>query len=327
MEPDLAQASRQQNAACSCSRGGAFAPPGAPEQVALGQLDERYAELRLSRPGIIAVVRRSIDRNGLLHPLLVNLESDGKLAVLDGLKRLRALRELDHQQAQVLVMHLDEAAARAAMMAYNAPHRGLCELEQAWVVQSLVRSCGLQQQQVAELLGHHKSWICRRLALAERLDEPVQQDIRLGLVSPSMARELTKLPRGNQAPVALAVRQHGLSYRQCATLVEHALSCRGDKTLTALLRNPWRRLVKEPAREPARDLRLGQGAEALRQRLVALERTARWMHESLQEHPLSSLAAEEIGVIGELAVSARQRCQQAVKRLDEFVLQQPSVTS
>lgn len=320
MEPDRQAAASKAPAAERRSEMAASGTGDGRETVRLDQLDERYAELRMSRPGLVSALRRSIEREGLLHALLVNLERDGKLALLDGFKRLRALRELGHEQAEVRIVELDEPAARAAMLAYNTPHRGLCELEQAWVVRSLVRSCGLQQRQVAELLGRHRSWVCRRLALVERLDDVVQQDIRLGLVSATMARELSKLPRGNQAPVALAVRQHGLSSRQCGTLVEHALSCRGARALTALLRDPWRRLVKPSEREPAREQRLGQGAEAVRGRLVALERAARWLDESLTEHPLVGLSSEELGLLGPLALSASERCSQVLSALDERLL-------
>jgi ParB/RepB/Spo0J family partition protein len=316
MESDRHAAASNPPAAARCSPTGLSGPAGAYERVALEQLDERYAELRLSRPGLVAALRRSIERDGQLRPLLVNLEREGKLAVLDGLKRLRALRELGHPQAEVRVVELDEPAARAAMLAYNAPHGGLCELEQAWVVRSLVRGCGLQQRQVAELLDRHRSWICRRLALAERLDESVQQDVRLGLVSTTMARELARLPRGNQAPVALTARQQGLSCRQTATLVEHALGCRDARALDALLRDPWQRLASSQRPSPARDPRLGQEAEALRQRLLALERSARLLHESLPQAALSSLVPEELGVLGELAASTREHSQQAIGRLD-----------
>jgi ParB/RepB/Spo0J family partition protein len=298
--------------------------PAAIESVAITQLSERYGELRLSRPGLVAALRRSIERNGLLRPLLVNLERDGKLAVLDGFKRLRALRELDLRQAMVRVVQLDEAAARIAMLLYNAPHRGLCELEQAWVVRSLVRGCKLPQSRVAELIGRHKSWVCRRLALCEQLDDSLQRDMRLGLLSATMARELTRLPRGNQAPVALAIQQHRLSCRQCAKLVDNALSCRDVRALDALLRDPWPKLVDKAASEPCRDPRLGEAAEALRRRLMALEHAAGWLHESLQQHPLISLSPEELEVLGELATTARQRCEQAVRRLGALLEQVPS---
>ncbi len=289
--------------------------PTATESVAVAQLCERYGKLRLSRPGLVAALRRSIEREGLLRPLLVNLERDGKLAVLDGLKRLRALRELDHRQVQVRVVQLDEVAARIALLVYNAPHRGLCELEQAWVVRSLVRGCGLPQKRVAELLGRHKSWVCRRLALCEQLEDSLQQDIRLGLLSATMARELARLPRGNQVPVSLAVQQNRLSCRQCSKLVDHALRCRDVQALDALLRDPWSKLVDKAASEPCRDPRLGEAAEALRGRLLALECASGRLHESLQQYPLSGLSLEELEVLCELATTARERCEHAVGRL------------
>ena len=84
-------------------------------------------------------------------------------------------------------------------------------LEEAWIVQALVREDGLSQLQVAELLGRHKSWVCRRLALLERLSEECREDLRLGLLSPTMARQLTRLPAGNQAEVVAAVRREHLT--------------------------------------------------------------------------------------------------------------------
>lgn len=307
--------------------GGAGTPVGAPgpDTVALEQLDERYGELRLSRPSVVAALRRSIEREGLLQPMLANLERDGKLALLDGFKRLHALRDLNRQQAAIRVMQFDEISARAAVMSHNAPHRGLCELEQAWVVRSLVRGCRLRQSEVAERLGRHKSWVCRRLALCEQLCGTVQQDIRLGLVSATMARELARLPRGNQAQVAAAIREHHLSSRQCSKLVDHALRCENVRALDALLRDPWPRLTERKAEEPTADPRLGPVAESLRGRLIGLERSASWLIESLPKHPTTvALSNEEIDVLAELARSCGERCQEAVAGIAEHFCSEPS---
>jgi KorB domain len=51
------------------------------------------------------------------------------------------------------------------------------KLEEAWIVQSLIRDDGLSQVEVAELLGRHKSWVCRRLALLEKLYTEVREDL------------------------------------------------------------------------------------------------------------------------------------------------------
>jgi hypothetical protein len=42
-------------------------------------------------------------------------------------------------------------------------------LEEAWIIHALVQDDGMSQVEVAKLLGRHKSWVCRRLALIERL--------------------------------------------------------------------------------------------------------------------------------------------------------------
>ncbi len=41
-------------------------------QVEPDALDERYGELRLVRPDVLATVRRSVQRHGILQPLVVN---------------------------------------------------------------------------------------------------------------------------------------------------------------------------------------------------------------------------------------------------------------
>jgi len=220
----------------------------------------------------------------------------------DGFKRLDVLRALAQDQVAVRVVHIDEAAAQAALITYNTPHRGLCELEEAWVVRSLVRKCGLLQKDIAELLGRHKSWVCRRLRLAERLIEPLQQDMRLGLVRASTARELARLPAGNQARAAEAARAHGLTARQTARLVELLLTT-DPNSHDALLADPGRFVGPEstsPVR-PTKDPRLSVPAEALRQALLRLGDASRAVQHSISRHPIMSMSDEEADVLQEVA--------------------------
>jgi hypothetical protein len=84
---------------------------------------------------------------------------------------------------------VDERGAKAAMYALNRVGRHFGELEEAWLVQALVREDGLSQVEVAMLLSRHKSWDCRRLAMIEKLCAAAQEDLRLGLLSPTMARQ------------------------------------------------------------------------------------------------------------------------------------------
>ncbi len=105
------------------------------------------------------------------------------------------------------VLEVDEPTAKAAILSLNRDQRPVRELEEAWVVQGLVRDDGMTQVEAAHLLGRHKSWVCRRLALLEKLSVAVKEDLRLGLVGPSLARQLTRLPVGNQETLLALVRR------------------------------------------------------------------------------------------------------------------------
>ena len=68
--------------------------------------------------------------------------------------------------------------------------RAISEMEEALVVHSLCHEDGLNQGEIALLLNRHKSWVCQRLALIERLSDEAQQSIRLGLLPACLGTEL-----------------------------------------------------------------------------------------------------------------------------------------
>ena len=113
-------------------------------------------------------------------------------------------------------MEADERTAKAAIYGLNRAGGRTRELEEAWIIQALVREDGMSQVEVAELLGRHKSWVCRRLALIERLGPKARDELRVGLLSPTAARQIVRLPQGNQAEVLEAIRREALSSAELA---------------------------------------------------------------------------------------------------------------
>ena len=111
----------------------------------------------------------------------------------------------------VRLIEVNDRRAKAAIYGLNQTGRRPHELEEAWIVRALVREDGLSQTEVAELLGRHKSWVCRRLALLEKLGTDVRQDLEVGLLSATAAREIARLPAGNQSEVVDVARREGLS--------------------------------------------------------------------------------------------------------------------
>jgi hypothetical protein len=189
-----------------------------PLPVAL--LGEHYRRYRLPDAEAETAMACSLKRYGQIAPIVVCLRDDVP-EVLDGFKRLAAARTWPSPQTlSARLLAADERTAKAAIYGLNRTGRHIQELEEAWIVSALVREDGLSQVEAAELLGRHKSWVCRRLALLERLAPEARADLRLGLLPPTAARALVQLPAGNQVEVLATARRERLSTAELRGVVE-----------------------------------------------------------------------------------------------------------
>ena len=186
----------------------------------------------------------SLRRYGQISPVVVCLLEEA-LVLIDGFKRLEAARSLrGFSTLQVRLIEADERSAKAAVYTLNRVGRHPQQLEEAWIVQALVREDGLSQADAAELLGHHKSWVCRRLALLEKLCEEGRAELRLGLLSPTMARQLTRLPAGNQAEALASARRESLTAEELRGVVDLLLAS-GTRTKQEFVLEKPRQAVRQ----------------------------------------------------------------------------------
>jgi ParB/RepB/Spo0J family partition protein len=223
--------------------------------IAIGELGETLSALRLCEPSAVEAMSESLARNGQLTPLIV-FEQDGGLEIIDGFKRLRAARRLGWALLRVMRTETDRIAAKIHLTALHAG-RGLTELEEGWVVRSLYREDRLSQGAIAERLGRHKSWVCRRLMLVEALESEVQACIRLGLLAPRAAVALAALPRGNQVAATEVVTRRALTVRQTELLVYQLNEC-GDEQARSALLSKWAHgdaIPSRPGPKPTRTVR------------------------------------------------------------------------
>jgi ParB/RepB/Spo0J family partition protein len=244
----------------------------APQQLALAQIDRRFAPLRLASPRQLRRLHASVQSEGRIRdPVLVSTGVEERCWVLvDGFKRLRVAEDLGLTHLWVLGLQLDTPQAKAAILHCNQARHGVREIEEAWIVHSLCREHGMRQTQVAQLLKRDKSWVCRRLQLLEALDESLQEDVRLGLLSPCTARELAQLPRGNQVRAADAVREHQLTVRQSARLVQRLRETGDPQAVREVLQDPLRYLGAESRAGRVRDNDPRLSSEGNRLRRVLL---------------------------------------------------------
>jgi len=239
--------------------------------VALDVIGERYRRYRLPDAAAEAAMAGSLGRYGQLSPLAVCLREE-RPEVLDGFKRVAASRMLPAVTAlQARLVVVDEPTAKAIILGLNGIGGRMKELEEAWIVHALVREDGLSQLQVAELLQRHKSWVCRRLALLERLSEECREDLRLGLLSPTMARQLTRLPAGNQIEMVATARREHLTAAEVHGVVDLVVACSSRSQVEFILREP-RRALRQSQLEglPSWDPRLSAAGNRVLRQLGAL---------------------------------------------------------
>ena len=216
--------------------------------LALEEVDERLRRYRLVQPQVERKMAQSLQRYGQISPVVICLhECDAVL--IDGFKRLHAARGMQGlSQLQARRMDLDEQGAKAAIYNLNRIGQRPQELEESWIVHALVREDGLTQVEAARLLGRHKSWVNRRLAMLERLCEAAMEELRVGLLTPAMARQLTRLPRGNQAAALQAAREASLTSRELSGVVDLLLASSTQEQTSFVLNDPRRALRQSDER-------------------------------------------------------------------------------
>lgn len=259
--------------------------PSYPDEVrstSLERLGLAYRRYRLPDPEAEDAIAGSLGRYGQLTPLVV-CPRDDSYEILDGFKRLAAARTLGWQAVATRVWPADECAAKAAIYGLNQTGRRTQEWEDAWIVHALVREDGLTQIEVAELLGRHKSWVCRRLALVEKLADAARDDLRLGLLSATAARALVRLPAGNQPEVLAALHRDELTAAELEGVVGLLGAAAGRTQQEFILEQP--RLALQQARQEtgwAYDARLSRAGNRVARRLAAvldgLSQMETWLH-------------------------------------------------
>jgi ParB family transcriptional regulator, chromosome partitioning protein len=205
--------------------------------MAVDQLGQQYRRYRLPDPEAEAAMAVSLSRYGQQTPLVVCLREE-TYEVLDGFKRLAAARVLGLKTLTTRTLEVDERLAKAAILGLNQVGRRAQDWEEAWIVHALVREDGLTQEEVAELLSRHKSWVCRRLALVEKLADPAREDLRLGLLSVTAARSLVRLPAGNQVEVLATFHRDKLTAAELDGVVDLLQAAPGEVHQEYILEQP-----------------------------------------------------------------------------------------
>jgi ParB-like chromosome segregation protein Spo0J len=286
-------------------------PVGQVCPVRLDVLGDQFRRYRLRLPQAVEAMAQSLRRWGQCSPIVATLREE-RPQVLDGFTRWEAAGQVRGMTTlSVRLIEVDDRRAKAAIYGLNQTGRRPHELEEAWIVRALVREDGLSQPEVAELLGRHKSWVCRRLALLEKLSTDVRQDLEVGLLSATAAREIARLPAGNQSEVVDVARREGLTGEELRGVVRLLLESTTAEQKMFVLTKPRSALGHASAPEQTGwDPRLSTRGNRLSKQLAVLLDRLAFFENFLDCHGWTALTAADRLVLGPIfqRLSRDARC-------------------
>ena len=170
----------------------------------LHRLELRFAGARLVEPRAVEQLARSIERGGQIVPCIAVSDPpaearDGaeRLVLIDGYRRVAALRRLGRDTARVECWSCDLAEGLLGVLA-RAHMRPFAAVEEALLVRELVHGLGLSQHEVARRCGRDVSWVSRRLQLLSALPDAALVAVREGRLSSwAASRVVAPLARAN----------------------------------------------------------------------------------------------------------------------------------
>ena len=169
----------------------------------------------------------SIEKNGVLQPLLVRPMSDGSYRLIAGERRWRAARMAGLHEVPVTIREMTDEEAGVFALIENLQREDLNPVEEARGIKSLIDAYGFTQEEAADRIGKSRTAVTNTLRLL-RLPEPLLQLLAEEKLSAGHCRAL--LPLENEAEalkIAGAAVKDRLSVRQVEKMVRQALE--GEK--------------------------------------------------------------------------------------------------
>jgi ParB family chromosome partitioning protein len=157
-------------------------------QLEFHQLDCRWEHLRVHHPGRQRRLLASLAESGQQTPIVV-VAADGQVdryVVIDGYKRVAALRQLGRDNVKAVVWPMNEAEAIVLDRSLRLSEHETA-LEVGWLLAELEQRFGYSLDELARRFDRSVSWVSRRLALVEALPEAIQRHVREGKIAAQVA--------------------------------------------------------------------------------------------------------------------------------------------
>lgn len=145
------------------------------------------------KPEEIEELASSIEKDGLLQPILVRPVGNNKYQIIAGERRWQACRSLSMKTVPIRIKEADDDKALELALVENIQRSDLNPIEEAYGYRRMMERRNLTQSEVAQAMSKGRSTVANALRLLE-LPEDAQQLLFEEKISAGHARAILSIP-------------------------------------------------------------------------------------------------------------------------------------
>ena len=141
----------------------------------------------------IIALCESIKKHGVLQPIVVRPDDEGRYMIIAGERRLRAAKLANLKTIPAILHDMSDETSAVLALLENLQREDLNFIEEALGYENLIKEHNFTQQQLAQKLGKNQSTIANKLRIL-KLPQSIKESLVENGLTERHARALLKLP-------------------------------------------------------------------------------------------------------------------------------------
>lgn len=173
----------------------------------------RYQPRREFSDDSIKELAETLDKDGLLQPIVVREDGEDQYEIIAGERRYRAAKSLNWETIPAIVNNMNDDQAASLALIENLQREDLNPIDEAKAYTNLMKLNDLTQTALAKDMGKSQSYVANKLRLL-KLDDDVQKALVEGKITARHGRALLNLSDDDQERVLKEIEEKGLNVNQ-----------------------------------------------------------------------------------------------------------------
>lgn len=165
----------------------------------------------------LSELSESIEKHGLIQPIVVRPSTNGTYMIIAGERRWRACRMAGLKEVPVVIKETDDKSVMELALIENLQREDLNPVEEALGYKTLMEEYSLTQESLSKQVSKSRSAIANALRLLN-LNADELEALRTGLITAGHARALLSCDEGDIREKMFALAKEGASVRELERL-------------------------------------------------------------------------------------------------------------